>query len=141
MLFIAIFGYNLRFQPFQYPANKQKAQTEGIAKFVIEQTNNKPYNFALLSQGSGNSDYAYVYYLTILGHPPVTIDNTINDPQRKTVTDQLMIVCEYAACKPLGNPLWEIAGFGQAAIIKSWDVSVVKVEKLVHVQNYSLPHR
>lgn len=134
ILFVCIFGYNIYNQPFRYAPNNQKGQAEDVAKFVIQQINNKPYNFALLSTGSGNSDYAYVYYLTILGHPPVTIDPTSMDPKRLTVTNQLIVVCEYAACKPLGNPLWEIAGFGQATIWKSWDVSVVKVFKLTHYQ-------
>jgi 4-amino-4-deoxy-L-arabinose transferase-like glycosyltransferase len=137
-LFIGIFGYNLYHQPFQYPPNKQKAQTEGIAKFVIAQTNNQPFNFALLSAGRGNSDYAYVYYLTILNHAPITINNPQDDPQRKTVTSQLLVVCEDLQCKPLGNPLWEIAGFGQAAVWKSWNLGVVKVYKLVHVQTHSI---
>jgi 4-amino-4-deoxy-L-arabinose transferase-like glycosyltransferase len=138
ILFIAIFGYNLYYQPFQYPPNKQKAQTEEIAKFVISQTNNQPFNFAMLSAGRGNSDYAYVYYLTILDHPPVTIDIPANDPQRKTVTNQLLVVCEDRNCKPLGNSLWEIAGFGQAAVWKSWSVSVVDVYKLVHVETHTV---
>ncbi|HVA96621.1 MAG TPA: glycosyltransferase family 39 protein [Candidatus Acidoferrales bacterium] len=133
ILFVGIFAYNLYYQPFQYAPNRQKAQTETIAKFVISKTDNKPFNFAMLSAGSGNSDYAYVYYLTILGHQPVMIDNLLSDPQRKTVTDQLFVVCEYTKCKPPGNPLFEIAGFGQATVWKSWDVSVVKVYKMVHV--------
>lgn len=138
VLFLGIFGYNLRYQPFQYAPNKQKAQTEEIAKFVIQQTNNQPFNFALLSAGLGNSDYAYVYYLTILGHAPVTINNPQDDPQRKTVTNQLLVVCEDLQCKPLGNPLWEIAGFGQSTVWKSWNISVVKVYKLVHVQIHTI---
>jgi len=133
ILFISTLGVNLYYQPFQIHPNHQKDQAEEIAKFIIQQTNNQPYNFALLSAGSGNSDYAYVYYLTILGHPPVTIQPSSADPQRKTVTDQLMIVCEDTGCKPLGNPLWEIAGFGQADVWKKWDVSVVKIYKMVHV--------
>ncbi len=133
ILFLGIFGYNLYYQPFQYPPNRQKAQAEKIAKFVISKTDNQPFNFALLAGGSGNSDYAYVYYLTILGHPPIAIQNPQVDPQRKTVTNQLMVVCEDPACKPLGNPLWEIAGFGQATVWKEWHVSVVKVYKMVHV--------
>jgi len=137
-IFIGIFGYNLFYQPFQYEPNRQKNQTEEISKFVIAQSNNKPFNFALLSAGRGNSDYAYVYYLTILGHMPVTIDNSINDPQRKSVMDQLLVVCEDTNCKPLGDPLWEVAGFGQAAVWKSWNISVVKIYKLVHVQTHTI---
>src|SRR5258708_6199843 len=115
-LFLVIFAYNIYYQPFQYPPNNQRGQTETIARFVIAQTNNQPYNFALLSAGNGNSNYAYVYYLTILGHPPLQMDNMLNDPQRKTVTDQLMVVCEDINCKPLGNSLFDVAGFGRAAV-------------------------
>lgn len=137
IIFIGIFGYNLYYQPFQYAPNKQKAQTEEIAKFVIKQTNNQPFNFALLSAGRGNSDHAYVYYLTILGYEPVTIQTPAVDPQRKTVTGQLLVVCEDKGCKPLGDSLWEIAGFGQAAVWKSWSISVVDVYKLVHIQTHT----
>src|SRR5207302_5912031 len=108
--------------------------TQEIAKYLIPQTDNRPFNFALLSAGHGNADHAYVYYLTILDHAPVVIQNSVVDPQRTTVTNQLLIVCEDRNCKPLGDPLWEIAGFGQAAVWKSWDISVVTVYKLVHVQ-------
>ena len=136
LLFVILFVVNLYGMPFRYEPNKQKQQTEQIAQFVIQQTNNKPYNFALLS--SGNSDHAYRYYLEILGHKPVVIDNVQNDPQRKTVTDQLLVVCEEVPCQPLGNSLWEVAGFGRAAIVKSWDVSVVKVYRLTHYTEYTI---
>lgn len=135
LLFGGIFGYNLYFQPFQYQPNKQKDQTLTIANYVISKTNNKPYNFALLS--SGNSDHAYRYFLEVLGHKPVQIDNMFNDPQRKTVTDQLLVVCEDPKCKPLGNPLFDVAGFGRAASLQDWNISVVKVYKLVHYEEYS----
>jgi hypothetical protein len=42
------------------------------------------------------------------------------------------VVCESLPCKPLGNSLWEIAGFGQADIAGHWNVSVVEIYKLVH---------
>jgi 4-amino-4-deoxy-L-arabinose transferase-like glycosyltransferase len=130
LLFGVIFAFNLYDMPFKYEPNRQKKQTEDIARFVAAQTSNQPFNFALLS--SGNSDYAYRYYLELSGHPPVTIQNAVVDPQRKTVTQQLLIVCEDISCKPLGNSLWEVAGFGRAAIVGEWNVSVVKVYKLVH---------
>jgi len=39
------------------------------------------------------------------------------------------VVCESLPCKPLGNSLWEIAGFGQADIAGHWNVSVVEIYK------------
>jgi 4-amino-4-deoxy-L-arabinose transferase-like glycosyltransferase len=135
ILFFSIFFYNLYFLPFKQIPNRQKDQTKQIAQFIISQTGDRPFNFALLSPG--NSDDAYRYYLEILNHKPVTIENSSNDPQRKSVTNQLLIVCEDIHCKPLGNALWQVAGFGRAEIVKDWDVSVVKVYKLVHYTRHN----
>jgi 4-amino-4-deoxy-L-arabinose transferase-like glycosyltransferase len=121
---------NLNGIPFRYPPNRQLNQMETIAKFVFTRTDAKPYNFALLS--GSNSDHAYRYFFTVWGHSPITIEYVGKDPQRKTVTDQLFVVCETLPCESLGNSLWEIAGFGRAEIAGSWDVSVVKIYKLVH---------
>jgi 4-amino-4-deoxy-L-arabinose transferase-like glycosyltransferase len=131
VLFIIIVALNLDGIPFQYPSNRQLNQAETIAKFVDSKTDGKPFNFALLA--AGNSDHAYRYFFTIWNHPPVTIQDPAHDPQRKTVTDQLLIVCESPLpCQPLGNSLWEIAGFGRADIAGHWSVSVVEAYKLVH---------
>jgi 4-amino-4-deoxy-L-arabinose transferase-like glycosyltransferase len=129
-LFVVIVGLNLDGIPFQYQANRQLNQMRSIADFVMIQTNVKPFNFALIT--GGNSDHAYRYFFTIWGHSPVTIKDPQSDPQRKTVTDQLYVVCESLPCEPLGNSLWEIAGFGRAEIAGHWNVSVVEVYKLVH---------
>lgn len=126
---LSLFAINIQAEPFRYPANKQLQQMEQISHFVISKTNNQPFNFALIT--GGNSDFAYRYFFTIWGHPPVTIQNYAIDPQRKTVTKQLLIVCE-GECHPLGDSLWEVAGFGRAEISGKWQVSVVKVYKLVH---------
>ena len=116
--------------PFTLPANRQLDQMESIAKFVIGKTDNKPFNFALIAQG--NSDHAYRYFFAVWGKDPTIIQNVAVDPQRKTVTNQLLVVCEQVNCGPLGYSEWEIAGFGRAQIAGEWSVSVVKVFKLVH---------
>lgn len=128
-LLLGVFAYNLTGMPFRYSANRQKNQAKIISEAVIKLADNKPYNFALIS--GGNSDYAYRYFLEILGHQPVTIENPINDPKRTSVTKQLIVVCEDTSCKPLGNSLFDVAGFGRAEIAGEWNVSVVKVYKLV----------
>lgn len=130
LLFLGVFSYDLSGMPFRYEPNRQKDQIKQIVEFVIKQTGDKPFNFALIT--AGNSDHAYRYYFEVLKHEPVVIGNTIDDPGRKTVTDQLLIVCEDPACKPLGHPLFDVAGFGRAAIVKDWNVSVVKVFRLTH---------
>ena len=129
VLFLGIFVQSLRGQPFQHMPNRQKLMVQTIAEKVVEIADNKPYNFALIS--GGNSDHAYRYFLEVLGNPPIAMENVINDPERKTVTDQLLVVCEGGPCEPLGNSLFEVAGFGRAEIAGEWTVLVVKVYKLV----------
>ncbi|HLD24530.1 MAG TPA: glycosyltransferase family 39 protein [Patescibacteria group bacterium] len=128
--FIGIVYFNWLGMPFRFPPNNQLAQARNIAQAAYEKTDGKPYNFALLA--NFNSDHAYRYFFEIWGNPPVTIENVDNDPKRQTVTDQLIIICELPECKPLGHPLWEIAGFGRAEIAGEWQVSFVKIMKLVH---------
>ncbi len=133
MLFLFLFGHSLYNSPFRKEPNRQKEQIKTISEFVISKSGNKPYNFALLTPG--NSDHGYRFYFDILGKPPVRIDNPISDPDRTTVTEQLLIVCEEKNCKPLGHPLFDVAGFGRAQIDGEWDVSVVKVYRLVPYKN------
>jgi hypothetical protein len=127
---IGLVVINVQGIPFRYAPNQQLQQTENIARFVLEKTNDQPYNFALIT--GGNSDHAYRYFLTVWGHPSVTIQYPGVDPKRTTVTNQLLVVCESLPCYPLGNSLWEIAGFGQGQIVGHWKVSVVEIYKLEH---------
>ena len=129
-LFIGIFIHNYNGMPFQYSANRQKEQVKTIAEVVVNEADGNPYNFALIS--NGNSDHAYRYYLDVLGNPPVVIDNPIMDPQRKTVTEQLIVVCEDPNCEPLGHPFFDVASFGRAEVVSEQEVIVVKVFKLIH---------
>ncbi|MCL5970877.1 MAG: glycosyltransferase family 39 protein [Patescibacteria group bacterium] len=132
-LFIFLFFINIQGLPFRYEPNRQLNQMKTIADFVMTRTDAKPFNFALIS--GGNSDHAYRYFFTVWSNPPVTIEDPARDPGRKTVTDQLFVVCESPLpCEPLGHSLWEIAGFGRAEIAGHWKVSVVEVYKLVHYE-------
>jgi 4-amino-4-deoxy-L-arabinose transferase-like glycosyltransferase len=132
LIILVVAFFNWQGRPFRYQPNNQLGQVELIDRAVLAHTENKPYNFALIT--AGNSDHAYRYFFEIWGRPSVTIEYPGVDPLRKTVTDQLMIVCEDPSCQPLGNSLWEVAGFGRAQIAGVWDVSVVKIYKLVHYQ-------
>lgn len=125
--------YNLSNNPFMQEPNRQKNQIRDIAEFVASKTDNKPFNFGLITPA--NSDHGYRYYLEIMDRKPVTIENDMVDPERRTVTDQLMVVCEDKDCKPLGDPLYEVAGFGQAEIAGQWDLQHVKVYRLIHAKN------
>jgi hypothetical protein len=122
IFWIALLFFNWQGRPFLYPPNNQLAQARRIAETALSHTDGKPFNFALIT--SGNSDHVYRYFFEIEGHAPMTLENK--------VTDQLIVICELAECKPLGHPLWEIAGFGRAEITGQWDVPFVKIFRLVH---------
>lgn len=131
IVLIVLLWLNNLTPPYKDPANGQLRQMETISKFVIGQIGDKPYNFALIT--GGNSDHAYRYFFTVWGKEPTVIENPVIDPKRKTVMDQLLVVCETVPnCNPLGNSLWEIAGFGRAEVVGEWSYSVVKIFKLKH---------
>lgn len=128
--FVSLIYVNLLGFPFLSEPNRQLEQVKKISKFVFDKADSRPFNFALIT--GGNSDHAYRYFFELWKNSPVTIENVQNDPERKTATDQLLVVCESIPCEPVGNSLWEVAGFGRAEIVGEWNVSVVKVYKLVH---------
>lgn len=130
IVFGALLFLNWQGQPFLYPPNNQLAQARRIAETALAKTDGQPFNFALIT--NGNSDHVYRYFFEIEGHAPVTIENSQIDPNRATVTNQLIVICELQDCRPLGHPLWEIAGFGRAEITGQWYVPFVKIFRLVH---------
>lgn len=129
-IWIGLIYFSWQGRPFIYPPNNQLKQVSTIAATAFTQTQGRPFNFALMTDG--NSDHAYRYFFEIWGNPPVVMENFEKDPGRTSVTDQLIVICETIDCKPLGASLWEIAGFGRAEIAGSWDAPFVKIYKLVH---------
>jgi len=131
---ISIFSLLIFFQiegsPLKLPPNNLLKNTKDISQFVFDEVHGQKYNFALIA--THNSDHAYRYFLEIWGNPPQVIENPDNDPERKTPTTQLYVVCEEKICKPLGHPLWEIAGFGPAVITNEWKVSTARIFRLEH---------
>ena len=109
---------------YTHNPNRLINQTETVAKFVIDKSEGKPFNFGLISDH--NSDHAYRYFLDIYGHKPTELEALI--------TDQLLVVCESQKCAPLGHPSWEIAGFGRAEIQEEWQLPNIgiRVIKLKH---------
>ena len=127
-LVLVIFVFNLVNSPaFEVP-NQQVLRTKENVEFLLEQTKMKPFNFALIADG--NSDHAYRYFMEIWGRKPVELTH---NPQ--SITDQLMVICEAKECQPLGNSLWEIAGFGRAEIAGEWGTKDGKrIFKLIHYE-------
>jgi hypothetical protein len=132
---LSLAWYNWLGRPFVFEPNKQLRQTKNVSEAVLEMAQNKPFNFAFVT--ATNSDHAYRYFFEVADQAPVTILNKDIDPKRESVTKQLIVMCENRDCQPLGNPLWEVAGFGQAEIVEERDVFPVTLFKLVHVNNAS----
>lgn len=128
LVYVNIIGF-----PFQYAPNRQLFQTKSVAKIIFDNAENQPLNLALVT--GSNSDHAYRYFLEVWGNSPKVVENNQIDPERKSVTNQLFVICELQNCKPLGHPLWEIAGFGRAEIKDEWEIPPLKIYKLTHYQN------
>lgn len=129
IIFLLLY-FQLKNSPLLKEPNRLLTLTRERAQFISDQAGSEKYNFALIT--GSNSDHAYRYFLELWGKKPVTIKNPDQDPTRLTVTDQLYVICETETCAPLGNPLWEVAGFGRAEIAEKWEVSGATIYKLVH---------
>ncbi len=122
LLFLILVIINLQISPLLKEPNRQLQRTQEVAKFVINEAGNKPFNFALIS--NGNYDAAYQFYLEEYGHKPGQL------PFEKT--DQLLVVCEDKVCNPVGHHKYEISAFGWTLIEWEKEVAGVKVYKLIH---------
>lgn len=112
------------------PPNNLLAQTQTVDRVVMDFVDGQDFNFALITPG--NSDHAYRYFLELWGKKPKVIYNPQIDPDRKSVANQLIVICE-GPCAPLGNPLWEVAGFGRAEIKEQRPGPAgITIYKLVH---------
>ena len=109
---------------YRSPPNRLIDQTEHVSDFVLEKSQSKPFNFALITDH--NSDHAYRYFLEIKNRKPIDLETMI--------TDQLLVVCESRTCAPLGHPIWEIAGFGRAEIAGEWELENIgiRIFRLTH---------
>lgn len=122
-IFLSVFIIFIQANPFNFSANLQLQRTTEIAEFITDQSKGLNFNLALLSKT--NYDAGYRYMFELLNSPYFTIHDR--------VTDQLYVICEIPDCKPVGNPLWEIAAFGWARIDKVWNFPwAVTVYRLVH---------
>lgn len=124
VIFAVLVFVNIQRSPFLTPPNRQLQKTQEVSKFIIEKSENKPFNFALLSEH--NYDSAYQFYLDKYGNRPKEVP--------KEITDTLFVVCEDRVCEPINNPKYEIAAFGWGMIESEQEFDGVKVFKIIHKQ-------
>ncbi len=134
LLFSLMFVLNISVLPLQIRSEEQLVRINKIAEFVISKTSDKVFNFALISDPPARGKI-YREVMSEMGYIPLVIEHPEIDPRRKTVAEQLFIVCEDPNCKPLENTLWDVKGFGRAAIHDEWKVADIKVYRLVHIKD------
>jgi 4-amino-4-deoxy-L-arabinose transferase-like glycosyltransferase len=130
---------NLTNTPIKFPPNYQLSRTQQIAEKIIQESNNQPFNLAMIAKQ--NYDAGYRFILTMESAPLVAIDPQQADT---TITDQLFVICENQPpfesrdedCNPLGHPKAEIAHFGWANIEEEWTFPWgTTLYRLVHSQH------
>lgn len=122
ILVLVLVVVNLQNIPIKNPPNNQLVRTQEIAKYIISETGEKPFNFALIAKS--NYDDAYQFYLYKYGHKPKQVPFDI--------TDQLFVVCEDSECNPVVNPKQEISHFGMTKVEWEKEFQGVKIYKLIH---------
>ncbi|MDO8637957.1 MAG: glycosyltransferase family 39 protein [Candidatus Daviesbacteria bacterium] len=121
-ILIFILGFLSLFKsPILLPPNNQLQRTQVIAKFIVDQIDGQPFNFALIT--ARNYDSAYKFYLGLYGNKPKIL------PGEKT--SQLLVVCEDQVCQPTTESKYEISSFGMSKIDWEKDINGVKVYRLI----------
>lgn len=121
ILVIILAFVNLQKNPQLKNPQNQLKKTQDVVKFIIQKTDRKEFNFALLSKN--NYDLAYQFYFEMYGYKPKVV------PESKT--SQLFVVCEDSICDPTHNAKYEIAAYGMSKIDWREDFKGVKIYKLV----------
>lgn len=132
LIFLTILILNLNNLHLKYEHPNQVGQAEAVSKFVLVQARGKPFNFALVTNPP-NYEETHLYFFTIWNHSPLIIEDQQRDPQRRTITNQLFVVCEIFSCSPLESSLPEVKNFGKAEISNRWNISGFEIYKLIHL--------
>lgn len=112
--------------PFRWEPPRQIDTTKTIINSIINESNGQPFNFSLLAKMNYDPGYRYFMYEN---NAPVKL-------LQDEITEQLFVVCEpfQMNCQPINHPEWSVAAFGWAKIDKEWEISGIKVFKLLHTQ-------
>jgi 4-amino-4-deoxy-L-arabinose transferase-like glycosyltransferase len=121
---------NIENSPIRYPPNKQLERSQTVAKKILDESEGRPFDLAVLAER--NYEDGYRYFLLVWGATVLHAD--IWD--KATIADQLFVVCEKPKdkCDPTHDPKAEVANFGMSKIETQWDEGGVTLYKLVHTK-------
>jgi len=126
LLFLLFISYLSFIQnPLIYAPNNQLGITKQIVQSITQDSNQKEFNFALMSKMNYADPYLYFF------------ENSNLFDNHNKITDQLYVVCEpfQMECAPINNSLWSIASFGWAKIDKQWQINDIKIFRLIKNPN------
>ena len=115
----------LNYQKYPYfhnPPNNQITLSETIAQKIFSNIKDKKYTVTALPEKY--SDSTYRYFLEIWGKRSLEKDSLEK-------ANELFVVCEKKCDLIIGNPMWDIAYFAPNKIVGEWEVSGVKIYKLI----------
>lgn len=121
ILILLLTMVNLQKNPLLNTPNNQLQRTQKIAQFIINKTEGRDFNFALIAKN--NYDAAYQFYLDQYGYKPKQV------PFEKT--DQLFVVCEDDICDPTHSPKYELAAYGMSKVDWITEFAGFKIYKLI----------
>ncbi|MEN9327234.1 MAG: hypothetical protein RI947_42 [Candidatus Parcubacteria bacterium] len=104
------------------PPGMQIETARTTADVIARHITQKKYSLTTLPDKY--SDSTYRYFLEIKGKRPIEKDTLEK-------ADELFVVCE-AACKPIGDPQWDIAYFAPTKIDGVWKHKGVTIYRLIH---------
>ncbi len=115
--------------PLKDTPNRQFYKTMSTVSEVLNNSDKKSFNFALIAKSNYDSAYQFIfinYYNVKPGQLPFE------------KTDQLFVVCEDEVCQPINNPKYEIAAFGMSRVEWMKDFEGIKLYKLIANPNGNL---
>jgi len=124
-LFLLLIFLSISQNPFLFSPPRQLQTVNTITDSIIEKSQSDTFNLALLAKQ--NYDPPYRYSLFEKNAPLFDLHDQL--------TEQLFVICEPHPdidCQPINNPEWGIAAFGWAKIDQEWQVSGIKVFRLIH---------
>ncbi|MFQ5452024.1 MAG: ArnT family glycosyltransferase [Candidatus Paceibacterota bacterium] len=122
-VFLTVFIY-MNFLQYRFIHGEPSNQIETsrrVARIIFDNTTVETYKVAGLPDKF--SDSTYRYFLELWGKRSLERDATEQ-------ADELFVVCQ-DDCKPIGDPLWDIAYFAPREIVGVWSVEGVKIYKLI----------
>lgn len=119
---------NLKSNPLLNQPNNQMQRAKNVSDKVLEITEGKPFNLAVLAER--NYEDGYRYFMDVAGAQVMHADRW----DQKTIVDNLIVICEKPRekCDPTHSPKAEVANFGWSKIDSDFEVDGVIIYKLIH---------